>query len=362
MRIVVDAMGSDAAPLVEVEGAAVASREIEHEIVLVGDEAVLAPELEKQGKIGNISIVHASERIMMDESPPVAVRRKKDSSMLVGMRLVRNGEADAFISAGSTGAVMISARAVLGPLRGVSRAAICQTLPTMTGRVSVLDLGANVNCTAQHLCEFGEMGIAYAQFALGVENPRVGLLNIGEEALKGTQVAKEVHRLMEADPHVNFVGNLEPKMIVEGAADVAICDGFVGNLFLKTSEAIAKFMGQMIKEEFTSSSMSKLGAMLSHRALKAIKERVDPNEYPGAPLLGINGLVLILHGSVTAKGVANAIKGAHVMHENKLNLHIQENIRELRQVERETADSAPAPEMLHTGDALPGNLEAAGGA
>ena len=200
----------------------------------------------------------------------------------------------------------------------------------MTGSVVTLDLGANVNCSARHLCEFAEMGIAYSHHALGVEAPRVGLLNIGEEALKGPQVAKEVHRSLSAAPHVNFIGNLEPKALYAGDADVAICDGFIGNLMLKTSEAVAKFMGKLIREEFESSRMSKIGAALARNALRSIKRRADPNEYPGAPLLGISGLVVILHGSVTPRGVANAVAGARVSHENRLNDHIQENIQELR--------------------------------
>ncbi|HNR32497.1 MAG TPA: phosphate acyltransferase PlsX [Candidatus Hydrogenedentes bacterium] len=335
MRIAVDAFGTDGAPEVEVEGAVRASLETEAEIILVGDAETLEERIKAHPKHGNVRVVHAAERVTMDDSPVVAVRRKKNSSLSVALRLVRDGHANAAVSAGNTGAVMIAARTIVGPLKGVSRAAICQALPTATGSVAVLDLGANVGCTARHLCEFAEMGIAYSHHALGVERPRVGLLNIGEEALKGTQVAKEVHRQLSAAPHVHFIGNIEPRAIYAGEADVAVCDGLVGNLFLKTSEAAGLFLGKMVREQFESSSMSKMGAILARKALKAIKQRVDPNEYPGAPLLGVNGIVIIMHGSATPVGVANAIRGACVAFENRLNEHIRENIEELRKVERE---------------------------
>jgi len=334
MRIAVDAMGSDAAPDVEVAGAVAASLQSDTEVLLVGDEAVLQEKLEAFPKRGAVSLVHASEAIGMNESPVMAVRRKKDASLLVAMRLVNEGEAGAVVSAGNTGAVMVAARTVLGPIPGVSRSAISQTLPTAQGSVVLLDLGANVDCTARQLSEFAEMGIAYSHYTLGVEEPRVGLLNIGEEDVKGGQVAKGVHQSLSASPHMNFVGNIEPSGMLQGEADVVVCDGFIGNLFLKTSEAVAAFMGSMIREQFESSSRNKLGALLAKKALKELKAKVDPNEYPGAPLLGVNGIVIIIHGSATSRGVANAIRGARVAFEHKLNEHIAENIQELRKVER----------------------------
>lgn len=335
MRIALDAMGSDAAPDVEIEGAVQASLDSDHEIILVGDEAVLSQKLAAHPKKGNLRIVHASERIGMHESPVVAVRSKKDSSLMVAMRMVKNGEADAVVSAGNTGAVMVSARTVIGPIRGVQRSAICQALPTATGRVVVLDLGANVDCTARQLCEFAEMGMAYSTYLLGVQNPRVGLLNIGEEEAKGTQVSKEVHRALTAAKHVNFVGNVEPKAMYNGAADVVVCDGFIGNVILKTSEAVASVMGKLMKEKLTSSSMNKLGALMARSALTDIKETVDPNYHPGAPLLGINGIVIITHGSCTALGIRNAIIGAGEALKNRLNDHIRENIEKLRASEEQ---------------------------
>lgn len=333
MRIVVDAMGSDNSPDVEVEGAVQASLEGTDEIILVGDEARLREKLEAFPRHGKIDVVHASERIGMEDSPVAAVRRKKDASLVVGMRLVKQGQAEAIISAGNTGAVMVAARTILGPIRGVARSAICQALPTATGRVVVLDLGANVGCTARHLCEFAEMGMAYATHALGIENPRVALLNIGEEDLKGTSVAKEVHRTLKASIHVGFIGNIEPKTMYNGGADVVVCDGFIGNILLKTSESVAGVMGKLLRDKLTSSARNKLGALLANNALQELKSIVDPNYHPGAPLLGVNGVVIITHGSCTALGMQNAILGAATAVEQRLNDHIRENIEELRRVE-----------------------------
>lgn len=334
MRIAVDAMGSDGAPDVEVEGAVAASLESDVQIILVGDETRLEEKLAAHGKHGAIEVVHASETIRMDDSPGHAVRHKRDASLLVALRLVKNGEADAAVSAGNTGAVHVGARMVLGPMSGVSRSAICGTFPTTAGRVLLLDIGANVDCNARHLCEFAEMGYAYSRFALGVEEPRVGLLNIGEESAKGGQVAKVVHRNLTAAPHINFIGNVEPRSMFDGVADVVVCDGFHGNLLLKTSEAVARLTGNLLKDEFERSSMNKIAAMLARKSLLAIKAKVDPNESPGAPLLGVNGIVIIIHGSSNGTGVANAIHGARVAFESKLNLHIAEGIDEIRSVER----------------------------
>lgn len=335
MRIVLDGMGSDNSPDVEVEGAVKASLESDTEIIITGDEALLTQKLEQFPKRGNIRIVHASEAIGMHESPVVAVRTKKDSSLLVGLRLVKEGKADACVSAGNTGAVMVASRTVLGPIRGVARSAICQMLPTLTGRVVVLDLGANVDCTVRHLCEFAEMGIAYATYEAGIENPRVGLLNIGEEAAKGTQVAKEAHRILSNTKHINFVGNIEPKAMYNGDADVVVCDGFIGNIILKTSEAVAGVMAKLMRKAMESSNMSKLGAVLARAALQDLKKTVDPNEQFGAPLLGVNGTVMILHGSVTPVGIANGIHGGRRACETQLNDHIRENIEKLRSSERD---------------------------
>jgi glycerol-3-phosphate acyltransferase PlsX len=337
MRIAVDAMGSDGAPDVEIEGAVQASLASDIELILVGDEDTLNGKLAEFPKRGNIRVVHATEAIGMNEAPMSAVRKKKDSSLSVALRLVKNGDADAVVTAGNTGAVILSARGVLGRVRGATRVAICQTLPTLKGRVVVLDLGANVDCTVRHLCEFAEMGTAYSQYSLGVEAPTVGLLNIGEEDVKGGQVSKEVHSKLKETPHVNFVGNVEPSGLFRGEVDVVVCDGFTGNLVLKTSEAVAGFVSGLMREKFESSSMNKLAAKLASRSLREIKEKVDPNEHFGAPLLGVDGIVTILHGSSSPVGLANAIEGARVSLKNNLLHHIHENIQELRSLERRVA-------------------------
>lgn len=334
MRIAVDAMGSDGAPEIEVQGAVAASLDADWEVILVGDEAVLQPLVDKFPKRGKVSIVHASQAIGMHEQPVLAVRQKKDSSLMVAMRLVKEGLADAVVSAGNTGAVMVAARTVLVPIRGVARSALSQVLPTVKGRVVLLDLGANVDCTARHLCDFAEMGVAYSHYALGVENPRVGLLNIGEEGGKGSQAAKDAYRTLSGESQVNFVGNIEPRALFGGEADVVVCDGFVGNIILKTGEAVAGFMAKLMREKLESSSMSKLGAVLARKSLQELKHTIDPNEYTGAPLLGINGIVIVIHGASLARGVANAIRGAALAFENRLTDHIRENIERLRAIER----------------------------
>ncbi len=333
MRIVLDAMGSDAAPDPEVRGAVEASLETKAEIVLVGDEPLLKQKLAAFPKRGHVSIVHASERVLMDDSPMVAVRQKKDSSVMVGMRLLKEGNAAGFLSAGNTGAVMLAARVVLGPIRGVARSAICQVLPTKLNPVVVLDLGANVDCTADHLCQFAEMGHVYAQLTLGVEHPRVGLLNIGEEKAKGNDIAKKVHQRLTATPHINFIGNIEPKALFAGDADVVVCDGFIGNLLLKTCEATADLVKTLLERELRASIISLVGGALSLGAFKRLKRRIDPNLQPGAPLLGVNGIVIVAHGSCTHEAIKTALLGIEAEAELGLMDHIREGIEALRAVE-----------------------------
>lgn len=334
MRIVLDAMGSDNAPGPEIAGAVTASLQTGAEIILVGDEAVLAPALAKHPKRGYIRIVHASEHIAMTDSPVLAVKKKKDSSLLVGLRLVKSGEADAFVSCGNTGAVMVGARVVLRAVQGVSRSALCQTLPTLKHPCVILDLGANVDCTARQICEFAEMGTVYAKRVVGIENPRVGLLNIGEEQAKGNEISKRVHTELNAAPHVNFIGNIEPKALYRGEADVVVCDGFVGNVVLKSSEAVAMLITNILRREAKSTFTAKLGALLMRGAFQRLKRTIDPNEQAsGALLIGIQGLVFILHGASTARGVENAILGAERAAKADINTHIRRGIEELRATE-----------------------------
>ncbi len=335
MRIALDAMGSDRSPFTEVKGAVEASLADGHlDIVLVGDQRILEEELAKYPSRPNITIRHASEVIRMDDSPAQGVRQKKDSSLLVGMRMVKNGEADAIVSAGNTGAVQVAARIILGPIRGVARSAICQQFPSLSNRnVLLIDLGANVDCSARHLCEFAEMGVVYAERVMRWEHPRVGLINIGEEQLKGNDLAKTVHRNLKAAEHINFIGNVEPMAIFRGEVDVAVCDGFIGNLLLKSSEASAYFVRKSLEREMMSGWLSRFGALLCLGAFKRVKQRVDPNDMPGAPLLGVNGTVIITHGSVKSPGIANAVRGAGRVVEMRINDHIRLEVQKLRTTE-----------------------------
>jgi glycerol-3-phosphate acyltransferase PlsX len=330
MRIAIDAMGADTAPAPEIEGALTANISNDVELILVGDEPRLKASLGNRAKGRKISIVHASEVITMDDAPMLAVRKKKDASLLVAMRLVKQGVADAFLSAGNTGAVMVAARTILRPINGVARSAICQLLPTMKGPCLVLDLGANVDCSARQLCDFAEMGVVYSREVLGKSHPRVGLLNIGEEQAKGNDLAKTVNRNLRAAPHVNFIGNVEPKGMYAGLADVVVCDGFVGNVVLKTSEGAGALIRNLLAKELRSSWVSMLGALLSRGAYKRLKRMVDPNEYGGAPLLGVNGVVIIMHGASSGQGVAHAIELACTAVKHEINRHIEDGIAELR--------------------------------
>jgi glycerol-3-phosphate acyltransferase PlsX len=333
MRIVLDAMGSDNAPFPEVRGAVEASLSSDAQILLVGDQERLTSALAAYPKRGQIEVVHASQSITMNDSPVLAVRQKKDSSLSVGLRLIKEGRGDGFLSAGNTGAVMVAARTILGPVPGVARSAICQMLPTRKDPVVILDLGANVDCSARHLCEFAEMGMVYSKFTLGVKNPRVGLLNIGEEQAKGNEMAKSVHRSLTEAKQINFIGNVEPKAVFSGDVDVVVCDGFVGNVILKTSEAVASLMTTLVRRELESTWVAMVGALLSRGAFKRLKNTIDPNAHPGAPLLGINGVLTILHGSSSHKGIANGIKGTAHLVSTGLITHIRESVAELRAAE-----------------------------
>lgn len=333
MRIALDAMGSDHAPSPEVRGAVEASLLDDTEYVLVGDQERLEAALAPYKRRGRISIVHASEVIRMDDPPVMAVRQKKDSSMLVALRLVKTGEADGCVSAGNTGAVMVAARTILGPIRGVSRSAICQTLPTMKKPVLVIDMGANVDCTARQLCDFAEMGMLYMQHVMGRTNPRVGLLNIGEEHVKGNELLKTVHRNLSASGHINFIGNIEPRSIYYGDADVVVCDGFVGNVVLKTTEATAALIKNRLHRELMATWLSKIGVLFSMGAYRRLKRETDPNAYSGAPLLGVKGVAIIMHGSCSSQGVKSSLLGARRAVLAGINEHIRNGIEALRSTE-----------------------------
>ena len=309
MRIAVDAMGGDFAPKEIVRGAVGAAKKYDCEIVLIGDEEKIRAELHGEDLAAlRISIVHASEVIGMDEHPAEAVRTKKDSSVVVATRLVKEGSCDAVFSAGSTGAAVAAAQLILHRIRGVGRPSIATPMPTPDGVTLMLDSGANVDSKPEHLVQSAVMGSLYAQHVFGITHPRVGLLNIGEEETKGNEQAKETYPLLQAEPNIHFCGNAEGRDVPKGNFDVVICDGFVGNVVLKFAEGLAKTILGLIREEIRSAGlMAKLGALLLMPTLRRFGKRLDVREYGGAPLLGVNGCCIIGHGSSDAKSVASAI-------------------------------------------------------
>jgi glycerol-3-phosphate acyltransferase PlsX len=314
MKIAVDAMGGDHAPLEVIRGAVQASQEMDLPIVLVGREELLRDELRSLG-VGNgkIEVVHASEVVEMCEVPGVAIRKKKHSSIRVGLNLVAEGNASAFVSAGNSGAVMAGALYVLRKIRGIDRPAITATIPTPSGPIVLIDAGANVGCKPAHLLQFGFMGDAYARKVLGISHPRVALVSIGEEDSKGTDLTRETGALFRRTG-LNFVGNVEGRDFFTGKANVFVCDGFVGNVALKTMEGMASALGQFLKNEIEKSAMAKLGVLLAGGAIRKVKKRMDYTEYGGAPLLGVKGGVVICHGSSDAKAMKNAIRSAGLLH------------------------------------------------
>src|SRR6516165_4787223 len=297
--IAVDAMGADRAPKPEVEGAILAARHYDVEIALVGKESVIQAELDAHPSWRRrpIHIVPASEVIGMHEKAAQAVRKKPDSSMRVGLKLVREGKAAGFVTAGNTGAAMATAKMVLGALPGVDRPALATPMPSSTGNPCVLlDVGANVDCKAHNLEQFAVMGEMYARSVLKIAHPRVGLLSIGEEETKGNDLTREAFPLLKALP-IKFIGNVEGRDIFSGQADVIVCDGFVGNVALKTSEGVGRFVRDVLRESLTKTVTAKVGALLSRQAFNEFRQRLDYREYGGAPLLGVRGICIIGHGS-----------------------------------------------------------------
>lgn len=310
MKIAVDAMGGDYAPSRVVEGSVLAARNFGHQIILIGDETRVREEVDQHNTTGlDITIHHASEIVRMDESPVDALRKKKDSSIRVAVNLVKEGDADACLSAGNTGAVMATSQFVLRTIPGVDRPAIATVLPNLKGTSLLLDVGANVDCKASHLIQFGIMGELYARHALGKERPSVGLLNIGAEEVKGTELTREVLKTLKALP-INFVGNIEGRDVYNGNVDVIVCDGFVGNIALKISEGVADTMGQVLRQEIESSGWRKIGYTFLRPVFERFKRRFDYSEYGGAPLLGVNGNVFISHGGSSVKALMNGIRVA----------------------------------------------------
>jgi glycerol-3-phosphate acyltransferase PlsX len=309
MRVAVDAMGGDHAPAEVVAGAVAAAERLGLEVLLVGPDEVVREQLRRHRASGRVRVVHASQQVGMDESPTTALRRKPDNSITKGLELVRAGQADAFFSAGNTGAVMAAALLTLGRVEGVDRPAVAAVLPTLRGRMVALDVGANVDCRPRHLLQFALMGSVYAERVLGIPSPRVGLLSNGEEAGKGNELVVRAGELLRATD-LNFVGNVEGRQVFFGACDVLVCDGFVGNVVLKLGEGMAQGLFQIIREEVRRSLRAKFAVWLLRPRLRALRRRIDYTEYGGAPLLGVRGVVVIGHGSSNAHAVFNALRVA----------------------------------------------------
>lgn len=332
MIIAVDAMGGDNAPKDIVKGTVKAVNDFNDiEVILVGDQSLIKDELAGCGASNNakIEILHTDEFISMDEHPSDVVRGKRSSSMHLGLKLVREGKAAGFFTAGNSGAAMAVSMVVLGLLEGVARPAIGTIMPSSNkrGYFFMLDVGANVDCRPEHLLTFAIMGSAYAKKVLHIENPLVGLLNNGEEEGKGDMLTKTVYPILKECEALNFMGNIEGKALFKGEADVVVCDGFAGNIALKVSQSVARFMMDALKEELLSSAVSKVGGLLSKNAFMRVKKRADGSQYGGAPLLGVKGVCVIGHGSSNEVAVANGIRVAKEAAFGKMNEAITDDVR-----------------------------------
>jgi glycerol-3-phosphate acyltransferase PlsX len=327
ITIAVDAMGGDHAPRPEVEGSVLAAREYGVQVLLVGQPNVIRAELARHSRATlPIEIVQATEVITMGDHPAQAFRRKKDSSVHVGARLVKDGRADGFVSAGNTGAVMTTAKFIMGTLASVDRVALAAPFPNAKGGVSVmLDVGANVDSKPEHLLQFAVMGEIYYRVTFGSRKPRVGLLSVGEEEIKGNELTRAVYERLKALP-VHFVGNVEGGDLFSGKVDVIVCDGFVGNIALKICEGLAMEIVKFLRKTYKSSFASQIGYLLSKGAMKGIKQKMDYSEYGGAPLLGVRGVCVIGHGRSNANAVKNAIRVATGLARAAVNERIEQEL------------------------------------
>ncbi len=311
MALVLDAMGSDQYPDPEIQAAIKFSNEYNEDVILVGNEDIVKPKLTAAG--GNqsrVRLVHAPDILEMWDKPVENAKKKPLNSMAEGLKLLKSGEGQAFISAGNTGGVLFNAIRTLGRLKDVQRPALTALFPVKGGHCVVLDIGANAECRPEFLLQFAIMGSIYAQKTLRIEKPRVGLLSNGEEAGKGNQLIKDTYHLLESSG-LNFIGNVEGKEVFGGQTDVVVTDGFTGNILLKSSEAVAKLITETLKEELMASFQTKIGAMLAKPAFKAIKKLMDPGEIGAAPLLGVDGLVFVGHGRSDARAMMSALRVAH---------------------------------------------------
>lgn len=339
-RVALDAMGGDNAPGEIVKGAvdAVNSRK-EIEVILTGKEEVIKQELAKYTyPEEQIRIVDATEVIETAEPPVMAIRRKKDSSIVKAMKLVKEGEADAFVSAGSSGAVLVGGQVIVGRIKGIERAPLAPLIPTAKGVSLLIDCGANVDARPSHLVQFAKMGSIYMEHVIGVKKPKVGIVNIGAEEEKGNALVKETFPMLKACEDINFIGSVEARDIPSGVADVIVCEAFVGNVILKLYEGLGATLISKIKGGMMSTFRSKIGALLVKPALKETLKTFDASEYGGAPLLGLNGLVVKTHGSSTAKEVKNSILQCVQFHEQKINEKIQEGLKEQQASDEENKD------------------------
>lgn len=314
MRIALDAMGGDYAPEEVVKGALLAVRELGEEIVLVGDEALIERSLNQLGlekdKVKGISIHHAPESVGMGESPVEAIRKKKRSSIWESMKLLKEKRVDAFVSAGNTGAIVAGALLGLGRIEGIDRPALGVAIPTLKGRTFLIDVGATVGCKPKNLYQFAVMGSVYMSTILGVENPRVGLLTVGEERGKGDELIKETYEILEKAPNINFIGNVEGKDIPFGLADVVVCDGFVGNVMLKFIEGVAEAVYKLLQEEIGKRLLPRIGILFMLPMLKDLWQEFDYEAYGGTPLLGVDGVIVVAHGRSKSRAIFNAVKVA----------------------------------------------------
>ena len=329
MKVAIDAMGGDHAPEEILLGAMAAVKDYGCDIVLVGDETLLKEAMRKHGvrEGEHIFVHHASEVIDMHESPGAAVRKKRDASVVVATRLVKEGECAAVISAGSTGAAVAAALFGLGRLPKIERATIATPIPNLTGTTMLLDSGANVDSKPKHLVQSAIMGSIYAKYVLGVENPRVGLLSIGEEETKGNELTLSTYPLLAQVQNINFVGNIEGRDIPQGTVDVVVCDGFVGNVVLKFGEGLASAIMRLLKDAVQQSGfLTKMASLMLLPVLKRLRKKLDYAEYGGAPLLGVNGCCIICHGSSKAKAIKNAVRVAKEFTEQQVATHISEMI------------------------------------
>jgi len=343
ITLAIDAMGGDHGPHVTVPAALdVLKQDNEVNIVLVGLTDAIEAELRAHGASTGprLRIHHASEVVTMDESPQSALKNKKDSSMRVAINLVKHGEAHACVSAGNTGALMATARFVLKTLPGIDRPAIASTLPSQQGQTYVLDLGANADCTAEHLLQFAIMGAMLVSCVEHKERPTVGLLNIGSEDIKGNEVVKQAGELLRAS-HLNFYGNVEGNDIYKGTVDLVVCDGFVGNVALKTSEGLAQMMGRFLTLEFQRNPLTKLAALVAMPVLKAFKRRLDPRRYNGASLLGLRGIVVKSHGGADSFGFLHAIETAVEEARSGVLRRISEQL-EIEHIQNSITEETPA--------------------